>query len=688
MRSSPAFVALAALLAATPAATAAAEVALPARDAVLLMTGQEGGTLPIEAAVRFQPAAEGGPLAVVGVEVPAWSLLELAGSEPLPLLLAVYAVAADGALVGSAGERFRVAPAGLVGAGASGLRLSVPLALPAGELTLRVLLKAGADGSEFGLRVLPVEMPAADGGPEWLSIELPSEGDDLMDQLRRRVDDQAALEVIREYLDKGVLVQGGGRWLLPPQTDPEAPPAPALPVVASADRLELELLARGRPVRLPVLELVAGGAQAAASDQQPVALELRDLERLSGAGGWSRFRAYLTLPTLSDGRYGLRFQPPARGQGLDLVVVHGDSESITWAELVRPGGDRPEPIAGGSERARPAAAERRLDRALEQYVAAGAADLEPLEELFLEEWKRAGTAGASALVEAGNRLAWELVREHPEALVPLVAASSQLYRRFLDRQQWGLSTAARRLTVIFLDVYSRGGSGGEAGALGSDRAAVAAAAWASFAGDLVESGLQGRAAALYKRALQVDSRQLESLLVLGTLYERDGQYGEAASIYRRLLEIAPANPELRLRLAVQLARVGQQNEARRRLGELLEAEPDWVAVVAAQELARLHLDSGRAGEAAEVLSAAVARHPRDEKLLLFRAAVDELNGDGSVSTEALAALGEEPSRRTPSARHRYSAWPPPALGEARDRLSAAAEQRRPALLQALRRGRR
>jgi tetratricopeptide (TPR) repeat protein len=683
VRPSAALAALAAVLAAAPAPAFAAEAALPARDAVLLMTGREGGTLPIESSVRFEPVPEGDPLAIVGVEVPAWSLLELAGSEPLPLLLAIYAVDAEGGLVGSAAERFRVAPAGLVAAGASGLRLSAALELPAGELTLRVLLKAGADGAEFGLRALPVEMPAAEGGPDWLAIELASGGDDLMDQLRRRVEDEAALQLIDEYLEKGVLVQSGGRWLLPPQTEPGAPPAPALPVVASADRLQIDLLARGRPVRPPVIELVSGGPQAADAPEQPaVPLELRDLERLGGGvGGWNHFRARLDLPALGDGRYRLRFQPPARGRGQEVVVVRGEAATITWAELVRPGGDRPEPIEGGTERARPAAAERHLERAVGSFAAAGVADVEPLEELFLEEWERAGPAGATALVEAGNRLAWELVAEHPEALVPLVAASAQLYRRFLEREQWGLSTAARRLTVIFLDVYSRGGSGGQAG-----RAPVAAVGWASFAGDLLESGLLGRASALYKRALEIDSKQVESLVVLGAIYERAGQYDQAAQSYRRLLEISPDSAEPRLRLAVQLARIGQQNDAQRRLGGLLEEQPDWVAVVAAQELARLHLDSGRPGEATEVLGTALARHPRDEKLLLFRAAVDELNGDGSVSDQALAALGEEPSRRTPSARHRYAAWPPAALGDARSRLAAAAEERRPELLQALRGG--
>lgn len=670
-----------ALLAAAAAPAIAAEAALPARDAVLLMTGQEGGTLPIEPSVRFEAVDEGDPLTVVGVEVPAWSLLELAGTEPLPLLLAIYAVDAEGGLAGSAAERYRVAPAGLIAAGASGLRLSASMSLPAGPTALRVLLKAGTEGSEFGLRVLPIEVPAAEGGPDWLAIELPSGGDDLMDKLRRRVDDEAALALIDEYIAKGLLVQSGGRWLLPPQAAAASPPAPALPVVASAERLEIELLARGRPVRPPVLELVAGGPAAAAEGQKGIPFELLEVERLGGGvGGWNRFRTHLELPALAEGRYRLRFQPPDTGHGQELVVVRGDAEAITWAELVRPDGDRPEPIEGGTERARPAAVERRLLEAVETFAAAGGTDVAPLEELFLEEWKRAGQAGATALVEAGNGLAWQLVAGHPEALVPLIAASARLYRSFLDREQYGLSTAARRLTVILLDVYSRGGSDG------AGRSRVAAIGWASFAGEMLESGLLGRASALYKRALEIDPRQVESLHVLGAIYERAGQYGEAAQSYRRLLEVAPQSPELRLRLALQQARLGQQNEAQRQLGGLLEAQPEWVAVVAAQELARLHLASGSPGEAAAVLAAAAERHPGDEKLLLFHAAVDELHGDGTAGGRALEALGEEPSRRASSARHRYSAWPPAALGDARDRLAAAAEQRRPELLTAVRRG--
>jgi len=639
--------ALAALLAAAPAA--AAEVALPARDAVLLMTGQEGGTLPIEAAVGLEVAADGAPAAAVTVEVPAWSLLELAGAQPLPLLLAVYAVGDDGTLHGSAVERFRVAPAGLVEAGAAGLRLSAPLALPPGEVTVRVLLKAGVEDAEFGLRVVRLRMPAPEGEPDWLAIELPS---------------------------------AGGRWLTPPGGDPGAEPPPVLPVVASGDRLTISLLARGRPVRPPVIELVPGGPEAAAQAAEPVTLELRDLERLGGAGGWGRFRARLALPPLGDGRYRLRFQPPAAGRTQEFVASRGDVETLTWAELIRVEGGGPEPIQGGTERARPAGAVRHLERTLEQFAEAGAADPAPLEELFLEEWRRAGTAGASALVNAGNQLAWELVAVDPEALVPLAAASAELYRRFVAQRQWGLSTAARRLTVILLDVYSRGGA--EEHPL-ARRAETAAVGWASFAGDLLESGLFGRSSALYKRALEIDARQTESLHVLAAIYERAGEYGAAAASYRRLLEASPRDPELRLRLAVQQARVGQLNDARRRLGGLLEEEPpDWVALVAAQELARLHLDSGRSGEAAEVLTAALARHPRDEKLLLFRAAVDELTGDGRASAASLAALGEEPAARAPSARHRYARWPPAALGDARDRLAAAAEQRRPALAPALR----
>lgn len=666
---------LAAILAAAPAAT---EVALPARDAVLLMAGQEGGTLPMEATVQLGLPVDGQPPVRVTVEVPAWSLLELAGSEPLPLLLAVYAVGADGALQGSAAEGHRVAPAGLVAAGASGVRLSVPMALPAGELSLRVLLKAG---SEFGLRVLNFEAPALEGGPEWMAIELPTEGDELMDQLSRKVEDEAALKLIREYIEAGVLVQGGGRWVLPPESEGGTPPAPALPVVASADRLEVELLARGRPVREPVIELVPGGPPLPESELDPVQLELKDFERLGGgAGGWNRFRAKIELPALGEGRFRLRFQPPATGRSQEMIVTRSETETLTWAEMIRSEGAGPEPIQGGTERARPSAAVRHLEQALEQFAAAGASDLAPLEELFLDEWRRAGVAGAAALVEAGNRLAWDLVAEEPEALVPLAAASAQLYRRFLDRQQYGLSTSARRLTVILLDIYTRGGNERNPT---YDRAETAAIGWASFAGELVESGLQGRAAALYKRALESDPKQRESLYLLAAIYERNGHYDQAASSYRRLVELAPRDPELQLRLAVQERRIGQQNAAERRLSELLaKGAPGWVSVVAAQELARMYLDSGRTDAAVEVLDSALERHPRDEKLILFRAAVGELTGAGGTGTATLAGLDPEPAAREPSARHRYADWPPPTLGDARVRLAAAAEERRPALIQA------
>ncbi|MEO1367427.1 MAG: tetratricopeptide repeat protein, partial [Acidobacteriota bacterium] len=84
------------------------------------------------------------------------------------------------------------------------------------------------------------------------------------------------------------------------------------------------------------------------------------------------------------------------------------------------------------------------------------------------------------------------------------------------------------------------------------------------------------AAALYRRALEVDPDQADALFSLGVILASNDRHPDAIELYRRLFERRPDAPDLRLRLAVSLMRTGQDWPALGHFEALLRAEPNHV----------------------------------------------------------------------------------------------------------------
>lgn len=150
---------------------------LEARSAALILSGQEGGALPIT--LRPLPEeAVGGELPFV-VEIDGRALLEQDADEILAEVHA-YLVTDSGRLLGFATRalRFDAAAARALGDGWSGIRylgrlpLGEGVALPETPVSLRVLVLQRAE-DRFGLRMAAVESATAGGDPAALAESVP-----------------------------------------------------------------------------------------------------------------------------------------------------------------------------------------------------------------------------------------------------------------------------------------------------------------------------------------------------------------------------------------------------------------------------------------------------------------------------------------------------------------------------------
>lgn len=631
--------------------------AVRARDVALLLSGREGGRLPLEVAAGF-PARRVADGVRLVAELPAAPLLERAGPEAVRLTIVVYAVGEESRIVGTAVERLAVDPGRLAASTAPGLRLVVDLPMPPEPVDLRVLVRVSGVGGDaiFGLRTVafePPPPPEGRGPPEavrWVSVTPVAET---------------------------------SSWLEPESVFGEELP-PALPAVTAGDRLPIVLLSRSVPADPPDLRLVRPGEDGEGSRSEGRRIEIEELAaEADQRGSWRRHRGVIRLPDIEPGRYRLRLVGAATVQ--ELLVTAGSVAGLTWAELMSPRPVDADAPSAGAEKVRKGPTVRALREAIAAFVASGeesdVADPGSLSTLYRETWRRAGPEGLEILVEAVGRLGVRLRRQDPAALLPLVAAHGDLYRTFLEQRLWGMASSTRRATIILLDLFSTGPERSSEG-LASPRRSAGALGWSRLGDEVLEANLLDHAVAFYERALGLSPTQPHALAMLGAIYERVGEYEKAETMYRRLVKEDPG-AEGRLRLAIQSRRLNHTAAARSVLSELLATEtPPWIDVVAAQELADLELEAGRTGSAIEILDRALAEYPDEESLLVQRAAVSELAGDHAEAVEVLERLGSpEPDRVSP--RHRYARWPPERTGRLEEPFEAVVAATRGRLVAAV-----
>lgn len=288
-----------------------------------------------------------------------------------------------------------------------------------------------------------------------------------------------------------------------------------------------------------------------------------------------------------------------------------------------------------------------------------------------------GASGLDRLREVELETARDLAIEGAQHLLPLIALHEQAHLADSPGTLAADPYHTRAMIFLLTELYS------EQLRSSGDRE-ITSDLFVSLAGYFQE-GSQGPAImSLYRRALLFNPENEAALLGMATAREQLGRYRNALSLLQRLAETGSEAAEARLRLAVNLERLGEREEAARILAGLTEdAAPDWVAVVAFHQLARIRLSQGRLESARDLLARGLTRYPDDPGLALGLSWVEERLGSTSdlpfIVTEPLE-LHKAPA---PSARYLYARPEYPYIETIRVRLRELAQQYLPDLARAL-----
>ena len=313
-------------------------------------------------------------------------------------------------------------------------------------------------------------------------------------------------------------------------------------------------------------------------------------------------------------------------------------------------------------------------------LAAGdrAAALESVVDLETRDGNAGDAKHAERIRRAGTSLAAALASVNGESLVPVMVLRHDLVEEYRRRGNPVLSTVAGNLALTMAGVYAEITPTDEARAL-------AAAVYASIGGGEQLGGTLQTARRLFEEALVFDRSSAGALLGLGAHFELLGRYDLAAAHFSRVHGDHPEDPEGALRLGVNLSRLKRFAHAVPVLRECGgESVPEWIAVVAAQELARALVESGQVGEARVELERAVERFPAESSLHVQLAYVLDLARDPMAARAVIARLTAlAPAAGGPSPRLRYCRWPSDALAAVRAELARAAREREAVLAEAI-----
>jgi len=267
--------------------------------------------------------------------------------------------------------------------------------------------------------------------------------------------------------------------------------------------------------------------------------------------------------------------------------------------------------------------------------------------------------------------------------VPIAMLHHEVYRRYLAHGPRGHAVVlghARGMTRDLAILY-REQSGSEGAALVSSRILT------SLGGMLQQAAQQLPAADMFQLAAEMDPRNTAALLGLATVFEKNARYEVAVDTLRRLLQADPDHAEGKLRLAVNLRRLDKTGEALPLLQELASSAKadDWVADLAAQELADLHRETGKLDAARAVLEAAVQRFPSDPRLYVQLASVLDRAGQARTAQDLMDKVMALKQQQTPetAARFLYNTVRDQTFQAARRFLDENAQSRLPVLAQAL-----
>jgi hypothetical protein len=639
---------------------------LSVESAALLLSGQEGGTIPFAAlAVPFPGDGDRARVPVV-VEIDGTDLLAGQRDSLLRIEISLYALTGAGSVQGSRMDTVEIDLEQLgTAVGESGVRYVGEVSLPPDTYRLRILVRNRATG-ELGLRTLAVSVPAfrkssgillppafTDPGPDlWVTARAPGD---------------SPLAVLA----------------------PADPPS-ARPILAPGEEASLRVAGW----RLGTGDLRVQISRRTAEKQEKVAdLPVRVTERRPGPDGLEVFTLTFRPENLDPGEYDLRATIPRsqadlRGDDLSLatrfVLFPGGARGSVWAALNSAGQSsgaeafrRPEPAP--ERRRKPSAGPvRQSYREALGRLAAGdsvsaAAAVRALETSLLTG---KGRYSSDDVAEIEANVARELARARPEILEPVFMLHQRLYRQAADEHDYLLVSHAREVALRLAAIHA-----------GLQRTPEGRARTArlllGLAADLLKTAPPAMRERTYQSILELDETNEDALLCRAVDQEREGRYPAEADTLERLLRAHPENGEGRLRLALNRLRLGNAREGRRLLEELVRAPPEQedrigapVLLLARQELVRHLIDQDELAAAERQAREGLERFPRDagdEKLLLLLAMIQDLQQDARGARKTLEPLEErsQPPEAV-SVRHAYNALPLQRLEALRDELAADA----------------
>lgn len=656
---------------------------LRVETAALIMSGQEGGTIPLATLVLPMPGTGERSHVAVLLEMDGAETVAGQTSDLLRLEVCLYAIQSpseNGPGGRVAGSRMDTVEVDLSQLGAdierSGLKYVGDLDLPPGEYSLRTLVRNAGTG-EVGLRSIPVTIPDFS---QRSGLLLPP--------------------LLPEPAGAWVVARGAGMVSAPPLFSTDALPS-ARPILAPSVRTPVRIAAwkaEGEPrveVRRP------GGARVAAFPLEITGREastIPGLEILTGS---------FEPQGIEEGVYEIR-TVPAEGPSDDaavlstsFVLLERGGDGQVWAALTQSrqaanAADTADTAAGSAAVGRHPPARRgkrvrRIDAAPVKakyrealtLLASGDREAARAAVAALETSVLTGEKPASSddLLDVELEVAKEVARSDADAVVPLLTLHQVIYRDMVRRQAFLLSTHDRELVFRLAALYAE--------LSGTPEGRKKAARFLDgIAAEMIWTAPPGLRARLFQQILSFDPEDRTALLCMAVDAERQGRYAEAATGLERLDKIVPGQPEVLLRLAVNLARVGKVQDARRVLADVPNrtgAEP-WHVAVAAQELTRLLIAAGDLEAAEAAAREGLKRQPDDDKLALQLGLIRDLRKDPRGAREAVAKVGLKNGSIGGiggEARHRYNRMPLEELDRAWADLQKNALDLLPTLAEAL-----
>ncbi len=641
-----------------------------AETAALLLSGQEGG-LPLAVLALPVPGADGGPARVpVVIEVDGPSLLAGHEEDTLRVEVCLYALGSGGGVEAALLDTVEIGPSGLARLERSGLKFHGELLLPAGETSLRVLVRNPATHA-VGLKRVSLTVPAFSEGTARTARLLPP----------------LFAEPGETWLVARAPAGGAGAGAGPGGIGGLALPA-ARPVLSPEGEITFQALAyRLGPEPRLTLEIKKRGSERTSE------LPVRVAERASaGATDLELLSVAVTLRGVEPGEYELRLVSAGTAEAVHSaalpVVVSRGSAGRTWAALGIPASTAATAATaagGGAGGKAEVEAARQGGRSKHRRVATG-----PLRTAYKEALRPLASgdeAGARAavsafetaqlvtnpeplapeeLVDVQARVVGEMAKRDLEGIVALLLLYERLYHEALGRRAYVVATHDGELVFGLAELYVR-----------KSRSPAAKEIAASFLVDLARDQLGVTMTTFTRRALlralTYDESNEAALLALAVDTGRRGDARGAAGFLDRLLRRHPESLEGRLRLGLARARLGDGAKARALLAEVVAAEPPaddrWLLSLAYQELARLQLAANERSAAAATLEAGRQRLPGDAELLLEQAALLDRSGEHGRAREILAGI--EPRADAESTpRHRYNQPPDAAFERAWRSLQA------------------